>query len=129
MGNLIRDFLLEVIVPALVVYSILFAIIFIPIFAMTRWSNINFSEGYEITIQGRVETHMLSYSVGPWWKYSYTKIVLRTLSEETYTLELYGHHEFEINSIYRVTYTRISPLGHHVFLLGKVISIEPISQF
>ena len=95
--------------------------------ALNIWDNINFNEGYEIVIQGRVETHTLSYDVGYWWKYPYTKIVLRTLSESTYTLELYGHHEFDVNSVYRITYTRISPLGHHAILLGKVISIELIS--
>lgn len=122
-----KDFLMEVALPSIIASIIIFALIIVPVSVLMRWSNINFEEGYEITIQGRVETHTLSYSVGLWWKYPYTKIVLRTLSETTYTLELYNHHEFDINSIYRITYTRISPLGHHMWLVGKVINIELVS--
>jgi len=122
-----KGFLSEVILPSIIACVIIFAVVAIPASVLTIWSNANFEEGYEITVQGRVETHTLSYSVGLWWKYPYTKIVLRTLSEETYTLELYNHHEFDINSIYRITYTRISPLGHHISLLGEVVNIELIS--
>jgi len=122
-----KDFLSEVVLPAIIACIVIFAIFAIPLTFFSIWSNVNFEEGYEIAVQGRIETHTLSYSVGPWWKYPYTKIVLRTLSETTYTLELYGHHEFDVNSIYRITYTRMSPLGHHVFLLGEVIDIELIS--
>ena len=93
----------------------------------TVWGNMLYEEGYEITVQGRVETHKLSYSVGYWWKYPYTKITLRTLSDESCTLELYGHYNFDVNSIYRITYTRISPLGQHVWLIGEVLSIEQLS--
>ena len=114
-------------VTATIVLSVFFAMIVAFFGIWNIWDNINFNEGYEIVIQGRVETHKLSYSVGYWWKYPYTKIVLRTLSESTYTLELYNHHEFDVNSIYRITYTRISPLGHHSWLIGKVINIELIS--
>jgi len=122
-----RGFFSEVVVPTLIACTILLVAIAIPSYILTIWSNANFEEGYEITVQGRIETHTLSYSVGLWWKYPYTKIVLRTLSEETYVLELYGHHELEVNSIYRITYTRISPLGHHIFLIGKVINLVSIS--
>ena len=122
-----RGFLSEVILPAILACVVIVAVIAIPASILAIWSNANFEEGYEITVQGRVETHTLSFSVGPWWKYTYTKIVLRTLSEEEYTLELYGHHEFDVNSIYRITYTRISPLGHHLILVGKVINIEKLS--
>ena len=122
-----RRFLSEIVLPSILLTAIIFAVIAIPTGVLTVWSNMNFAEGYEITVQGRVETHTLSYSVGPYWKYPYTKRVLRTLSESTYTLPLYGHHEFDVNSIYRITYTRISPLGHHFNLLGEVISIELIS--
>ena len=86
-----------------------------------------YEEGYEIVAQGKIETHKLSYSVGYWWNYPYTKITLRTLSEESYTLELYGHHKFNVNTIYRITYTRISPLGQHVWLIGEVVNIEQLS--
>lgn len=118
---------MEVALPAIFACIIVVAVIAIPASLLTIWQNANFEEGYEITIQGRIETHTLSYDVGLWWKYPYTKIELRTLSESTYTLELYGHHEFDVNSIYRITYTRISPLGHHLTLLGEVIDIELIS--
>lgn len=123
----LREFLLQFLLPCIVATMLCVVIVTVPASVFAMWNNANFREGYEITVQGRVETHKLSYSVGPWWKYPYTKIVLRTLSEESYTLELYGHHEFDVNSIYRITFTRISPLGHHVFLIGKMINVEPLS--
>lgn len=90
------------------------------------WWNISFEEGYEITIEGTVQLHRMEYEKGPWWNYPYTAMELRTFSGDTHHLELYGHVPLMHGQLYRITYIRISPLGHHIFLIGKVIEIEEI---
>ncbi len=98
----------------------------VPLTLFNGWSNQNFEEGYEITIQGQVQLHRMEYSRGLWWDYPYTEVELRTFSDYTYSLNLYGHYPLEHEKLYTITYTRISPLGHHQQMIGKVIKIEGI---
>uniref|UniRef100_A0A6M3LXC6 Uncharacterized protein n=1 Tax=viral metagenome TaxID=1070528 RepID=A0A6M3LXC6_9ZZZZ len=87
-------------------------------------ANILISEGYPVTITGTVQIHVLSYNKV--FNYEYTKIELLTFSGGDYELNMLGHVEMEFGRTYRITYTRISPLGHHQDLYAKVLEIELI---
>ena len=86
--------------------------------------NILIWEGYPVTITGTVQIHVLSYN--KIFNFEYTKIELLTFSGEDYELDMLGHVEMEFGRTYRITYTRVSPLGHHQRLYAKVLEIELI---
>lgn len=111
----------EEVLPFVVVLLIMWGSISV-LNGFMNWSR---EEGYEVTITGTVQIHQLEYN--KWFKYKYTKVELLTYSGEDYDLELLGHIELEFGSAYRITYTRVSPLGYHQFLYGKATSIEKIS--
>uniref|UniRef100_A0A6M3MB75 Uncharacterized protein n=1 Tax=viral metagenome TaxID=1070528 RepID=A0A6M3MB75_9ZZZZ len=87
-------------------------------------ANILMWEGYPVTITGTVQIHVLSYN--KIFNFEYTKVELLTFSGEDYELNMLDHVEMEFGRTYRITYTRVSPLGHHQRLYAKVLEIELI---
>jgi len=104
---------------------IMVLIIVIPLMTLNGFVNWTREEGYEITITGTVQIHQLEYN--KWFKYKYTNVELLTYSGDEYNLPLLGHIELEFGKTYRITYTRISPFGHHQFLYGKIVDIKELS--
>lgn len=106
--------------PALKIIAIAWVIAMI----MIGTTNVLWREGYEVTLQGTVQ--IAQQEENRFWRYKYTHIEIQSYSGEDYDLSLLGHHDFTSGVTYKITYERVSPMGWHLKLYGKIISVEVI---
>ncbi len=88
-------------------------------------ANVLWYEGYEVTLQGTVQ--IAKQEENRFWRYKYTHIEIQSYSGEDYDLSILGHHDFTSGMTYKITYERVSPMGWHLKLYGKIISVETIN--
>lgn len=89
---------------------------------ITALRNMYWAEGYEITISG--VTQIAQKDEERLWRYKYTHIELQSFSGEDFDLTILGHYDFEQGAAYKIVYERTSPLGHHIIMIAKIVSIE-----
>ncbi len=85
-------------------------------------TNILWREGYEISISGVIQ--IAQKDEARLWRYKWTHIELQSFSGEDFDLTILGHYDFEQGASYKIIYERKSPLGHHILLRAKLVSME-----
>ncbi|MBA7595646.1 hypothetical protein ES703_02611 [subsurface metagenome] len=118
------DFLKELIFPAIRPGLKILVICWVIIAFMVGTTNVLWREGYEVTLQGTVQ--IAKQEENRLWRYKYTHIEIQSYSGEDYDLSILGHHDFTAGITYKITYERVSPMGWHLDLYGKIISVEII---
>ena len=86
------------------------------------WTNIAYVEGIPVIIEGKIQ--LIEYKYDKFFNYYYTRIEFQTFGDDTHYHYFLRHVDnIEFGKVYRITYTRTTPLGHHIWLIGRILEV------